>query len=387
MVFSSPAVAMAVLCAATQTEPPPLWVRLTTPVQSANAATLSNIEAIVTAPFRASSGTRIPVGSVIKGSAGANRNRLRPVFDRIRIKGVDYPMRAHVAEVDNAREKVTPDGTILALDALRKKPGKAELILMAAAYAHPAALAFLEGSKLLLREVEKPSVHYPVGTDIALQIESAPQVTEREERPATITAPEELTAILRTLPKRTETYQTRRPSDWVNLAFAGDRQGLIQAFESAGWRSADQLSLQADIKVFLAVAHHHSYQQAPVSRLSLAGRLPELVFQKQTNTFAKRHHIRIWATDQMWEGQPLWIGAATHDIGIEFSARRRTFSHRIDPEVDREREKVANDLLFADAVRSDYTATRREIPAESQNATGDSIRTDGNLRVLALARR
>lgn len=48
---------------------------------------------------------------------------------------------------------------------------------------------------------------------------------------------------------------------------------------------------------FFAVADHHGYKTTPVSTLLISGREPGLVFQKQLNTFAKRHHIRIWATD------------------------------------------------------------------------------------------
>lgn len=376
---------LALVCACAQTSgnDRPLRIRLSNPVTSVGLSGQGEIKAVVVAPYADRRGLRIPVGSLVSGRAEGDRRRLTLTFDSIRIDHVDYPMRARVQEVDNARETVTADGTILALEPLRKRPGKVEVLLLAAAHAHPMALAFVEGSKLTLREVERPSVRYSAGTDLALQLETPPRVTVRHPPRAQEPAPPRvLVEMLQALPSRAVTYQRQVPSDWVNLAFAGTKDELVRAFDSAGWTHADRLSAQADVKTFLALAGHHSYQHAPVSRLAIAGRLPDVVYQKQTNTFARRHHIRIWATDHSWKGRLVWIAAATHDIGIEFSSSSRTFTHRIDSDVDLEREKVVNDLSFAGAVRQMYFVARPDVPAESRNGTGDAVRTDGRLVFL-----
>ena len=64
--------------------------------------------------------------------------------------------------------------------------------------------------------------------------------------------------------------------------------------------------------------------------LLLAGSPPEMVFQKMNNTFAQRHHLRVWKRPDTFEGKPVWVIAATHDTGIEFSEQNRTFIHKID---------------------------------------------------------
>ncbi len=359
---------------------PPLWIRLRTAVSSVDGPPQAEVIAVVVG-----SGSRIPAGAIVTGRVEGpkDRRRLRLSFVRVRVGGVDYPFRARVLEVDNAREKVTGDGTILAMERLRKRPGKVELLLLAAAHAHPMALALLEGSKLALREMERPSVHYPVGTDLALRLESAPVLTANE--PVVPVAPAALAAVLRTLPSRTETFRTQRPSDWVNLVFAGTGEQIAKAFEAGGWTAADQLSMRAGFKAFLAATERHSYRHAPVSRLAIAGRLPALVYEKQTNTFAKRHHIRIWPTEGTWKGQPLWVAAATHDIGIDFSTSSKTFTHKVDANVDAERQKVIGDLRFAGAVAFSYSMARPEVPRESHNGTGDAVRTDGMLVILGLS--
>ncbi len=71
---------------------------------------------------------------------------------------------------------------------------------------------------------------------------------------------------------------------------------------------------------------------------------PTWCFRKSLNTFAKRHHIRIWKLKKPYKGQDVWIGAATHDIATENSRGYTKWTHRIDPHVDRERDWIQSDL-------------------------------------------
>ena len=111
---------------------------------------------------------------------------------------------------------------------------------------------------------------------------------------------------------------------------------------------------------------------------------PDLVFQKLNNTFAQRHHLRVWKRPDTFAGKPVWVIAATHDTGIEFSEQNRTFIHKIDSQIDRERAKVVNDLLFTGRVVSVALVERPDVPQHSQNATGDVLETDGMMAVLVL---
>ena len=111
---------------------------------------------------------------------------------------------------------------------------------------------------------------------------------------------------------------------------------------------------------------------------------PDLVFQKMNNTFAQRHHLRVWKRPDTFEGKTVWVIAATHDTGIEFSEQNRTFIHKIDSLIDRERAKVTNDLLFTGRVESVALVERPAVPQRSENATGDVLETDGMMAVLIL---
>lgn len=365
----------------------PLWVRLECSVNSAHPD--GAVQAVVLRPFPAGAGRGIPVGSQLTGRAIAetpkSRSRLQLRFDHVRIGSREYPISARVLDVDNARETVEKDGTIVALQPLRRRPGTLEAVLLAAAYAHPALLVSLETTKYVVRKVDRPEVYYPPGVNLSLAVESTPPQTALPKLPvADASLPPDAAAIFDQLPSRTEAKHLSLPSDWINLAFAGSRDDLMRAFRQAGWHTAAHLSLESGTRTFLAVAAHHSYQRAPVSTLLVAGREPDFVFQKQNNTFAKRDHIRIWSSGKDWRGRPIWIAAATHDIGIEFSTKARTFSHKVDSNVDDERSKVIFDLQFARQVESVAYLVRPAVPRESTNGTGDRIRTDGRMALVEL---
>src|SRR5207302_7732264 len=111
---------------------------------------------------------------------------------------------------------------------------------------------------------------------------------------------------------------------------------------------------------------------------------PDLVFQKALNTFAQRHHLRIWKLPGTYNGQEVWVGAATHDIAISTSRASTKWSHRIDPHIDRERDWVSTDLLFVGTAKSYADIDRPAVPRKTENATGDQILTDGKITAVEL---
>jgi hypothetical protein len=131
-----------------------------------------------------------------------------------------------------------------------------------------------------------------------------------------------------------------------------------------------------------AIIENRGYKEAPVSLLTLDGEPPTLVFQKAANTFAMRHHMRVWQRPDQFEGQTVWVAAATHDIGIDFSPENHTFIHKIDSNIDRERVKVLNDLSFSKCVKGIALVDRTNIPSDLSNATGDKLITDGKMAVV-----
>ena len=97
---------------------------------------------------------------------------------------------------------------------------------------------------------------------------------------------------------------------------------------------------------------------------------------------SKRHHLRIWLTKETWYGQPVWTSSSTHDIGIGFSKKNKTFIHLIDTNIDNERAKVVNDLIFTGCVSSAQLVTRPWLPTHPKNGTDEDLITDGRIAVL-----
>jgi hypothetical protein len=227
---------------------------------------------------------------------------------------------------------------------------------------------------------------YGPGAELTLQLLKPVSVqgpgTEPELQP--VRDEEELNAMVRAQPFQTIAQKPPKPSDMTNLMFIGTQEQLERAFHEAGWATAHELNAQSAIETVRAISELRGYKEAPMSILLLEGKPPDLVFQKQLNTFAMRHHLRVWKRPATFHDAPVWVSSATHDIGIDFSQKDMTFIHLIDPKIDRERAKVVTDLVATGRVRSVALVERPAVPKESMNATGDKLETDGQMAVLLL---
>jgi opacity protein-like surface antigen len=85
-----------------------------------------------------------------------------------------------------------------------------------------------------------------------------------------------------------------------------------------------------------------------------------------------------------WNGQTVWTSSSTHDTGIGFSKKNKTFIHLIDSHIDNERAKVVNDLIFTGCVSNVQLVARSWIPKDAKNGTGEDLITDGRIAVLQL---
>jgi hypothetical protein len=168
--------------------------------------------------------------------------------------------------------------------------------------------------------------------------------------------------------------------------FLGSRQQIVTAFNEAGWFEADDLTVRSAAKTVSATIRQSGYSSAPMSTLRINDQPPDLTFQKSLNTFAQRHHLRIWKRPETYNGREVWIGAATHDIAISKARGGTKWSHRIDPHIDRERDWVETDLLFVGTATGYADVDRPVAPKIAANATGDQILTDGKMSVVLVGR-
>ena len=201
----------------------------------------------------------------------------------------------------------------------------------------------------------------PIGTAISIRIDA--KVTSGANAGDKVTPIEpaaELAALIDAIPSQTTAEKLAKCSDVTNLMYIGTREQVEAAFKAAGWAAAE-LNAVSGLETMRAVAEQRDYKEAPMSTLLLEGRPPE-----------------------KFQGREVWVCAATHDTGIDFSPENRTFTHKIDSQIDHERAKVVFDLMFADKVQAVALVERPKVPTAGENATGDKIATDGKMAVLLL---
>src|SRR5262252_4053698 len=83
-------------------------------------------------------------------------------------------------------------------------------------------------------------------------------------------------------------------------------------------------------------------------------------------------------------GQMLWVGAATHDIGFEKDQRNNGLTHKIDPDIDLEREYVEKTLTRTGIVSEFSYVLPKDALREAKTATGGTFHSDGRVLVLKL---
>lgn len=183
-------------------------------------------------------------------------------------------------------------------------------------------------------------------------------------------------------PRHTTTSRGNQ-GDAVNVAFIGTEADLHQALAAAGWYVADPVTLETSLRIAADVVLRKPYPHAPVSDLYLWGRRQDAAFEQPVGGSPKqRHHVRFWqSAERDQAGRPLWLGAATFDERVEISRTTGGVTHRISPDIDRERNKLVQDAIRADALDGYYWVEAFHRQAEGRNGGGDPYRTDRRLAV------
>lgn len=376
-----------------------LELRLRDTVSSYTAKRGDVLRAVVVASVEQDGREILPAGTEVYGNVVRvkrvglgvirERARLRMRFDSLAVRGVGrVALESQLVDVENAREQIQADGEIVGIRATDSYGHQMTGMVTSVAAMDPLLLLFAFASASSVLGFPEAEITYPAGTDLQIKLLQSllvsgamPAVMPRVA--ATTDEYESLRVYVNELPFRTRTNTRNIPSDLTNLMFLGSRKQVLRAFAEAGWTQAAELDPATKYKTVQALAESRGYADAPVSRLLLDGKLPSVVFEKALNTINRRHHLRVWQIAESWNGQTVWTAAATHDIGLGFSSHKKVI-HRIDPEIDKERTKIANDLVFANCVESMESVARPQAPRSTYNSTGDRVITDGSLQVLRL---
>lgn len=178
------------------------------------------------------------------------------------------------------------------------------------------------------------------------------------------------------------------PGDMVNFLILGSQAELEKVFTTAGWVQVD-----ADVKAtllhgILESISKESYLTMPMSPLYLFGRQQDYgwAHAEPISVVALRNHLRIWKAPFEVHGRTLWVGAATHDVGFEKDQRNNGLTHKIDPNIDLERDYVEKTLSSTGLVAEVARFTPRNPMTEAKTATGGSFHSNGQVVILELGK-
>jgi hypothetical protein len=192
----------------------------------------------------------------------------------------------------------------------------------------------------------------------------------------------ELTETIKLLPPRVLNGEGRE-GDMLNLIFAAKEDDLQNAFAAAGWLKVETSTPQI---IWHLLWQRKHYAKLPMAQLYVFGRPQDYSYAlpDPLSIVARRHHLRIWKTDRAVDGVPLWVGAATHDVAIEFVKHKFRLFHRIDPDVDAERDFIAANLAKTSQLTREQFVTCLEPVFSAQTATGQAYYSDSRILFLEL---
>jgi hypothetical protein len=99
---------------------------------------------------------------------------------------------------------------------------------------------------------------------------------------------------------------------------------------------------------------------------------------------ASRNHLRVWKAPCTVNGTMVWVGAATHDVGFERDQRNNGVTHKIDPDIDLERDYVQKTLSSTGLVAEIFHFLPENPMKEAKTATGGSFHSNGQVLILRL---
>jgi hypothetical protein len=187
--------------------------------------------------------------------------------------------------------------------------------------------------------------------------------------------------ILKNLPRYSFSVH-KKQMEPVTLIILGDKPHITKNLEDAGWYKAAKIGFSTTIKSAFATIFNKSYRTGPMWPAYINGRKHRMGFEKPTesDTYRRRHHMRLWRTRFHWHGKTVWIGTISYDRSVGFMNHNPLPTHHISPGLKNEEDYLAHTLK---SLKPIYL--RLAAPEKGVINTGDAYVWDGKVLVLNLA--
>jgi hypothetical protein len=220
---------------------------------------------------------------------------------------------------------------------------------------------------------------------VAMKLSRQPEVAKQQAISETEIAAAISPAMFAAIPRRVQDQQGNL-GDMVNFALIGSQDQVEKAFQNAGWVKVDSSNQDAVVHGLVETLQHKAYLEMPMSTLYLFERPQDLSYARADpiTVAAERHHLRVWKSPETVSGKPLWVGSSTHDIGFEKDQRNNGVTHKIDPQIDKERDFLEQSFAAAGDLMAAAYVTPSTPLTTARTATGGSFQSDGRIVVLTL---
>jgi hypothetical protein len=343
-----------------------LEVRLLAKVASDESRPGDRISAELISPVVVNGQVVVPAGAIVLGRVkkasalgfGLRRGRaaLGLDFDELSLPSEQIvEIRTTMAKVDTARENLNEAGHVDGISPAMSASSALGAYAWRLVILEPGIGAAVWAIKFALAPAPDPEVRLPVGTEILIRLTHPVEVPDWEDKRLLATLDPAETAELR---ERLESVplRVRRKSgelaDRINVVIAGEADALLRTFAAAGWSFGEKQTPMSLAKTYYHIVQRKGYPTGPMSPMTFDGNTPDFTFQKTLNTYARRHHLRIWRAGTLSSGTPIWAAAATEDTTVNFSQKKKFWTHEIDLNIDNERAKVVSDLLYTGCVEA-----------------------------------
>ena len=177
----------------------------------------------------------------------------------------------------------------------------------------------------------------------------------------------------------------KNPGDPLNLVLVGDGRHILATLVRNGWDLTETMRRDTVWRTAASSIFGSHYRTSPVSPLYLYERSQDFALQKARHNVNERNHLRLWLAPVTLDGQSVWVGQISRDIGVKLTSK--TFvTHKIDPVVDEARLYITLDVAASESLHAlGYVKgvgySDRDAPRF--NYTRDPYYTDG-LRVVLI---
>jgi hypothetical protein len=376
-----------------------ITIRLLTAVSSYRSKPGDKVQALVVPSVNPGHPSEIPAGTIVDGSIqGVRRVGLGLVHEKAELQlafrelslpdGRQYAIETRVVSVENARENVDRNGKIHGIRATYSLSNRLGSRLAFAALYHPLFWIPMFVAETALFHFPDPEISFATGTELGIKLEqpiALPEPSSRTSNAALSSGPDPgLRTLVGGMPDWSYSRRERMPMDPITLAFVGSGDEIQRTFAAAGWTGSRPLSWVTGVDAVRAIVVGQAYANAPMRTLLVGNAAADYSFQKTLDTFQKRDHLRLWKSPETWQGQQVWASAATRDVSTSFSVQPFGFTHRVEKDVNLERNTVVGDLFSTGCVDSVDYIHRPPASSSAEVESRKGLTSDKEIALISL---